>query len=219
MDSMETASSIPHTSRVIVAYNQVAFVDIPDGAVTISKRFGSDELNEVISMRQPLMLLLVVFTAAGCYTSPFPLSDPADSQTDLTLEGIWEPLDVDPGDNPSRMHVLVFNENEYYIELEEDTLISGVTLAKPEQTRMRAFVTMIAGDMFASVQELGTDDKDFMFVNVARSGDILTLKTISEDLFENTSIASTEELVAFVAEHLEDEQLYDSDITRYRKRE
>ncbi len=170
-------------------------------------------------MRHILIYIVVIsgLTHSGCMTSPFPMSDPATATLDLSLEGVWEPLDPDPGDEPSVMHVIVFNEHEYYIEFEQDTLVDGIQLVKPERIRMRAFLTVLDGQLFANAQELGTDDKDYMFLKLGKEGTTLALHTMTTDLFEDHSFTTPEELAEYVLQHADDKRLYDEEVVRYRK--
>jgi len=156
---------------------------------------------------------------SGCFTSSFPLDSPKASEMDLTLEGVWEPVNPDPDDGPSSLRIMAFNEGEYYVEFQEDTVVADVPLVKPERLRMRAFLTTIGGVRFANVQEIGTDDKDYMFARVDLGEGILTIQSVGTELTDEVEFDTPEEMVAFFRSHADDDELYEDDVTHFRRQE
>ena len=156
-----------------------------------------------------LSLLLIM----GCHDSSVPLGPPDNAPTIPSITGTWEPLDMEEEEGDVLMKIMQFNDHEYYIEFtcyetEDDN---------PETMHIRAYITPLGDRLFANVQAIDEemDDRDYMiFWFELTNDDLISTVMIDEDM---SHIKTSEELVSFVSELIENDYLEQEEIMQYRR--
>jgi hypothetical protein len=153
---------------------------------------------------------LVVFAAslfllAGCpYESPHPLSDPDAATLDRALVGVWRSTDPETG-TVMTLTFLPWNDRELVASTQEPDPSAG----SGKLTMFRAFVTVIDGERFLNLLELGTESGPaWSFARCEISEDRMTLRLVDDLLFEDRGFSSSEDLREFVRGFLSDPRLY-----------
>jgi hypothetical protein len=166
-------------------------------------------------MKNPTALLagLILLTlVTGCpFTSKVPLGEPGHHPVDARLIGRWVSANGD-GDT-LRFTVLPFNDAEYYVEMSE---------SKGESSRYRAFVFDFQGQPFLHINELSKEpaSKEYCFARYTLSGDRgLSVRFVGEKIVPKAFATEPDSLAAFLAAHLNDPALDDSDANLVLERE
>jgi hypothetical protein len=146
--------------------------------------------------------LLAVLLLCGCpYSSDEPLSDPSSAAIDPSLIGTWRTRDVESG-KWQNLIFLQFNDHE---------MVSYAQGESPGEVSLsRLFLTVIGGERFLNVQELGADSAEWYFAHCALEGDRCILTFIDDGLFDSRVFGSAEERREFLRAHLADPRLYAS---------
>lgn len=132
-------------------------------------------------MRRLILPFVVPFVLTACWhESPFPLDDIPEVEVDGRLAGLWERLELEPGESMA-MEVLPFDEHAYYIELRgRDADWPPDSL---EVLRMRGFVSRLGGASFMNISEIQTEGPPvYRFVRFELAGDSLTVRGVTDDL-------------------------------------
>jgi hypothetical protein len=146
---------------------------------------------------------LAVFLLFGCpYSSDEPLSDPAAASIDASLAGVWRTGDAEAGEY-GFLVIQPFNEHELAACARGD--------AGEDVDMYRLFVTVIGGERFLNIRELGTDDAEWYFARYEASADRLVLRFIDDALFDSRTFGTQRERREFIGAHLSDPFLYASD--------
>ena len=154
--------------------------------------------------------LLLLF---GCNDSAVPLGPPETAPTIPGLTGTWEGLDVDQEGAHAEMHIIRFNEHEYYLEFAHYESPESA----PEIMRIRAFITPLGDRLFANIQAIDEDfeDRNYMIFWFDMSeDDIIHSVMIDEDM---SHIKTSEELAFFVEDLVADDYLETADVMRFKK--
>jgi hypothetical protein len=159
-------------------------------------------------MMRPALWALVaasILLLAGCpYESPHPLSDPGAAALDRALVGTWRSTDPESGAIMT-LAFLPWNDRE----LVGSTLEPDPEAGTGKLTLFRAFVTLIDGERFLNLQELGSESGPaWNFAHCEISADRMTLRLLDDLLFEDRSFSSSDELREFVRRSLADPRLY-----------
>lgn len=164
---------------------------------------------KVSRSRASLALLAAVpallFLFACPLSSTKPLSDPAQAVLDGSLVGDWKAVDPESKESVT-VTFLPFNGQELvaFSRSTED--------ANGKVDLYRVFVTVIDGERFLNVQELGTQpDGEWSFANYRVVGASLSLRFIDDGLFGSPAPQTSDALREFVRGHLRAPGLYVSD--------
>ncbi len=154
-------------------------------------------------------IIIIIFLLSGCpYESIVPLSDPASAQIDRNLIGRWTKAEKD---DKGTLIIDQFDEHGLSVVVAED--------GNKKIDRMRAFTTVIDGEKFLNVQEIKDDydKRKWMFVSYTVSGDVMTFRTVEDDIIKK-KMKSPEELFAFIKKNLKTRGLFDNDNPETLKR-
>lgn len=156
-----------------------------------------------------LMLLAaapaLLFLLACPFSSSKPLSDPAQAVLDGALVGDWTAVDPESKESVT-VTFLPFNGQELvaFSRSTED--------AHGKVDLYRVFVTVIDGERFLNVRELGArGDEEWSFANYRVVGASLSLRFIDDGLFGSQTFDTSDALREFVRGHLSAPGLYASD--------
>ena len=117
----------------------------------------------------PLVLILLL-TIAGCYTSGVPLEGAPSLAVNKAWLGTWEVVEHDNHD--VRVTVRAFDEHQYLIEVVDDG----------RRQLHQGFATQIGGDTLLSIRNL--DSRDWVFVRVRGEGDSLAIAILNKDALD-----------------------------------
>jgi hypothetical protein len=153
------------------------------------------------SLARWLLPALAILALAGCpYSSDHPLSDPATASPDAQLLGTWKMQDPDTKEWVT-LSFFPYGEHEMV------AFTPGAPGDEPEAYRL--FVTIIDGERFMNVYQLGQKDTAWMFVNYrVTTGKRMILKVVDDELFPKTDLATPADLRAFLRGNLADPRLY-----------
>jgi hypothetical protein len=144
--------------------------------------------------------LLAVLLLCGCpYSSDEPLSDPSSAVIDHSLIGMWRTRDEESG-KWQNLIFLQFNEREMVSYAQGDS--------PGEVSLCRLFLTVIGGERFLNVQELGADSAPWYFAHCTLEGDRCILTFIDDGLFDSRVFGSAEERREFIRARLADPLIY-----------
>ena len=138
-----------------------------------------------------LLAAVVALLLSACEGSPVPLSDPPAVPVDTTLAGYWEFTSPDSEPPHDRLLIVPFNRNEYYVEF-YSTGIKGSD--QRDTTRVRAWLTEVAGRRFANIQCLLCESEpEYLFMDVRAEDGRLLLAPIDNDLYDGFTAEMTPE--------------------------
>jgi hypothetical protein len=141
----------------------------------------------------PLVAAAFALLLSACEGSPVPLSDPPTVPVDTTLAGYWEYTSPDSEPPHDRLLIVPFNRNEYYVEFYSSGMKDS---NRQDTTRVRAWLTEVAGRRFANIEcLLCGSEPDFLFMDVRREGERLLLAPIESDLYDAFTADMTPEQV------------------------
>ena len=144
--------------------------------------------------------LLAVLLLCGCpYASDEPLSDPSSAAIDPSLVGTWRTRDSESEEWQSLVF-LPFNDHEMVAWARDD--------ATGEVSLSRLFLTVIGGERFLNIRELGSDDVPWYFARCTMEGDRCTLTFVDDGLFGSRAPGSAEDRREVIRTHLADPLLY-----------
>ncbi len=161
-------------------------------------------LSRLVLCAAPMLLSLL----ACPFSSEHPLSDPSQAVLDSALAGDWKA--ADPEDNQLiTVTFLAWNKRELVAFSRE----AGETGGKIDAYRV--FVTVIDGQRFLNMQELGLQSsKEWFFASYRVSGDTLTFQFIDDTLFGSQKLDSSDALRDLVRRNLDNPALYGTDSDR-----
>ncbi|MCX7143626.1 MAG: hypothetical protein NT123_21785 [Proteobacteria bacterium] len=162
-----------------------------------------------------LMVVLVSLALSGCpFDSNFPLGVPQRHDIDPRLTGYW--VWDDPEGNGKKPSILVsiapFNGAEYLVEWIRE---NG---SEPE--RFRAFQIMIGDQAFWNVNLVQTSSPPawYNFVQSTLVNDsLLSTKIVGDKIVPGPLASDASGLRTFLASHLDDPLLYDSESAIWRR--
>ena len=144
--------------------------------------------------------LLATLLLCGCpWSSDEPLSDPSSAVIDPSLLGTWRIRDEDSGEW-QQLAYLRFDDHEMVSWARED--------ATGEVSLSRLFLTVIGGERFLNIRELGSDDVPWYFARCTMEGDRCTLTFVDDGLFGSRAPGSAEDRRELIRTHLADPLLY-----------
>jgi hypothetical protein len=148
------------------------------------------------------LAILSLLVLAGCpLDSDFPLSDPASAAIDGELVGGWLAKDPESGES-RRFTFLPFDEHEL--------LGASQGEAADSVDAFRAFTTLIEGERFLNVRELGKGSSGWYILRYRIEGGKLSMSLVDDALFEGRSFSGPAELSAFLGRNLSNPRLYAS---------
>jgi len=144
--------------------------------------------------------LLAALLLCGCpYSAEEPLSDPLTAVIDPALVGAWRMRDGETGE----WQILVF------VPFNERELVAYAPVEAPGETSLcRVFTTMIGGERFLNVRELGMDGEQWYYAHYTVDGDRCILWLIDDYLFDSLTFRSAGDRRQFIQAHLADPLLY-----------
>ena len=156
-------------------------------------------MNKIMRNMGILFFLFILPLLWGCpYESDVPLGKSSKAEIDQALLGAWK--NTTEGESFT-MIIEQFNEHEF--------LLLGMKNGTIERDVMRAFVTVIKDERFLNVQEVEgpPDERGWLFVHYALSGDTLTMRIVDDKLFTKP-FTSSRALSSFVKKNLDNKDLY-----------
>ena len=150
--------------------------------------------------------LFLSFLLTGCpFESKTPIGDPLVGSLDSRLLGLWSWTDSTASGGVTQFKVFRFNSSEYYVE----TLEKG-----KEVGRSRMYIVTIGGQRFLSINEIEDDEatNSFLFARYAISeAGGLSIRFIGEKAIPESLASNRQDLIDFLATHLDGIVLDDPD--------
>lgn len=156
-------------------------------------------------MKKAIAAILPLLVLCACpFSSPVPLTDPRESLIDASLAGAWSWVKKE-GSSAEEGEVLflVFNEHEYYIEL------NSVERGTPKKDRYRGFVSVFDDVRILNVRSL-KGNEGFYFLRYTIAGDSLRISFVS-DTHLKEKISSSGELSAAFRRHLGEKDFFEDE--------
>jgi hypothetical protein len=152
---------------------------------------------------------LIMAVSAGLAACPFsydlPLSSPSDAVLDSGLPGTWKMQDPDSGQWLT-IQLLRYNDREY-VAWTQEPQDSGTKIVL-----YRVLVTLIDGERFLNVQELGSGGSHaWSYANYRVSSDTLSLRFVDDAIFSSRTFGSSDALRDFISRNLRNPRLYMND--------
>jgi len=151
-----------------------------------------------------LALLGLVLTTGCPFESDVPLGSPGAGSLDPQLRGRWVWV-AEEDHKVLEIEFLPFNKDEYYVESREKD---------KEVERYRAYTVRVGGEPFLNAIKIadGTTRHSFCIARYSLGRDgALTLRFVGEKGVPKALATDQKGLEKFVAAHLEDASLYDSE--------
>ena len=145
-------------------------------------------------MRSSLALTLTgLILLAGCEGAAVPLGSPDPALFNEAALGSWVSDTGSSAEDEDRMYLRLFrfNEAEYYAEVRTDDDEPG------DWMRLRIYPTDLEGVMFANIQCVGCDERDWLFFSYEMHADgRLDVTAVNDSFYEDDAagITSTDAL-------------------------
>jgi hypothetical protein len=151
-----------------------------------------------------IVLATVVSLLYGCpYDSEVPLGQIQSAQIDKTLVGNWLFKSNDQKES-GVVTISPFNEKELLIVVREE--------GKSPHDFYRAFVSIVDGEKFLSIQEVRpkNEKRSWVFVNYSMANGELNFRIVEDKLFRE-KFASSSALQDFIRANIKNRDLYAGD--------
>ena len=151
------------------------------------------------SARHPsrLIAFAAALLLAGCpYVSEFPLGSPAEAIDDAALPGTWKSA--------------AESEEDFTLTISSagDTPLTLLAESPGEEAASYpAFVSAVGGELFLNIQDTAESGRWYL-ANYRLNEGRLRLRLVDDELIGSQTLASTEELQAFLLRNLDDPRLY-----------
>ena len=169
-----------------------------------------------------LLTGLLLASLFGCEGSKLPLGPADQAPVDQRLVGTWDLVPHPDDEERAWMHILQFNDHEYYLEyVAEDDDQDMISDGKADTLRFRAYATPIDDLLFANLQCLNCDERVYFFFRYELSGeDLLLVRQFAEEVYKEPiqTLETSDALRSFVRNHRNDEALYESERIAFRRR-
>lgn len=155
-----------------------------------------------MKIRYGIIFIFLSLLLLGCpLDSKFPLGDSRSAKIDERYIGKWVVTELGLSSKET-MRVLLFNENEYYIETR--------VINEEHAGRFRAYITVIDNVQILNVQDIeeNKSKREYSFLKVSLGADnILTLWVLESNRW-NHEFNSKEELYQYVQSNINNDELY-----------
>jgi hypothetical protein len=155
----------------------------------------------LIQHLQIFLILVISLTFNGCpYLSEYPLSPVDSAVINEKLLGYWAQPD-NSEDSSEVLHILPFNDREYLFFF----------LENKELSLFRVYSSTIREHSFFNINELQPDfeaHQQYVFAEYQLEGDILRLRFVEDDLLGDRKFDSSQQLLEFISNNIENDSLY-----------
>ena len=154
----------------------------------------------------------------GCLKVP--LGNPETSKMDAQFVGVW--INQEKNGEDSELYAVVPWDSRTYQLTQMVFRKDGASVQPRDRTVVKMWLTDIGGTTFMTAEWKDADVllkeiTDYIVAKIARSGDRITVRQVSEEFVKQANVQSAETLAKLIADNLKNPKLFEEKESVYEK--